>query len=438
VVRLWQHLLGRTDLADQDGQAVEVTYPGRANDGRGADFKDAVVSSRRGRRKGHIEVHVSAGGWKAHGHHRDPVYNEVVLHVVFRRDRDGETVLQNGDSVPTVILNEIIERSPSSGVLVPTSVPRPICLNVAARLGREAVADFLERAGDERFEDKAGRFRDELLQTDASQCLYRGIMEALGYAKNKKPFSELAARVPLSFLQSLAEGSASQEDYIIRQQALLLGTAGLLPSQRPEKPGRPGRDEMADRLEHEWAGGRPGVPMSFRRWDLFKVRPFNSPLRRLAGMMALLDRYRQAGIFAGLAREVRKAPSLKSGALESALVVEGSGYWSQHFDFGSNCGASGPLVGKGRAREILINVVLPLMLAWCRLEGRSRAGNKIKALYLHFPHTARNSIEQHMEQQLGLTPGTVNSARRQQGLIHIYKSRCTQGKCGDCQLGRGA
>jgi hypothetical protein len=41
-----------------------------------------------------------------------------------------------------------------------------------------------------------------------------------------------------------------------------------------------------------------------------------------------------------------------------------------------------------------------------------------------------------MLNQLGLKPGTVNSACRQQGLMHIYQTLCTQGQCEKCDLGR--
>jgi len=43
-----------------------------------------------------------------------------------------------------------------------------------------------------------------------------------------------------------------------------------------------------------------------------------------------------------------------------------------------------------------------------------------------------------MKNQLGLDSRLVNSAQRQQGLIHIYNSLCTQGRCDSCPLGKAA
>jgi len=76
IIKIWQHqLLGRTDLATEGGEPIEIIYPGRINDDQGADFRDAVIATRGKLIKGDIEVHVKSSDWQAHQHHRDPVYN---------------------------------------------------------------------------------------------------------------------------------------------------------------------------------------------------------------------------------------------------------------------------------------------------------------------------------------------------------------------------
>jgi len=83
IVKIWQHqLLDRAELVTEDGEPIEIIYPGRLNDDQGADFRDAVIATSRGLIKGDIELHVKSSGWQAHQHHRDPVYNRVILHVV--------------------------------------------------------------------------------------------------------------------------------------------------------------------------------------------------------------------------------------------------------------------------------------------------------------------------------------------------------------------
>ena len=83
IIKLWQHLLlNRTELVTEEGERLKIIYPGRVNDDRGADFRDAVIATSQGLIKGDIEVHVSSSAWQAHHHHQDPAYNRVVLHVV--------------------------------------------------------------------------------------------------------------------------------------------------------------------------------------------------------------------------------------------------------------------------------------------------------------------------------------------------------------------
>lgn len=83
VVQLWRRLLlNQTELFTESGEPLRIIYPGRVNDDRGADFRDAIIATNHGLLKGDIEVHVNASGWQAHRHHRDPHYNRVILHVV--------------------------------------------------------------------------------------------------------------------------------------------------------------------------------------------------------------------------------------------------------------------------------------------------------------------------------------------------------------------
>ena len=65
---------------------------------------------------------------------------------------------------------------------------------------------LLDWAGDERFGLKVAHFRRELAVKDGDQIVYECLMRALGYSKNKKPFKELAYRLPLKALQVIASG----------------------------------------------------------------------------------------------------------------------------------------------------------------------------------------------------------------------------------------
>ena len=106
------------------------------------------------------------------------------------------------------------------------------CLKAAEHLTAGIIAECLDTAGEERFLAKFSQLEANLAQMEAGQYLYQGVMGALGYSKNKLPFLELARRLPFQALESVAQGNILEAEYLTRQQALLLGTAGLLPSQR--------------------------------------------------------------------------------------------------------------------------------------------------------------------------------------------------------------
>ncbi|MBE9482169.1 MAG: DUF2851 family protein [Chloroflexi bacterium] len=437
IIKIWQHLLlDRTELTTEGGELIEIIYPGRINDDRGADFRDAVIVTSHGLIKGDIEVHIKSSGWQNHQHHHDPAYNRVILHVVMWRDSEAVTTLENGKSAPILVLDKYMKSLNSQWyqrVYHPTTSAIP-CFNIES-LTPGTMVEFLDSAGEQRFLAKATKLQADLAQLGAGQCLYQGIMGALGYSKNKLPFLELARRLPLQKL--ITQSKMSDNEYLARQQALLLGTAGLLPSQRLHwHRNSELDDEWIDKLERLWASCRQTEAMSPDDWHLFKVRPGNFPVRRLVAMSYLIVRYRQQGIFEGVVNAVKEAALSQSPhRLEKVLGVTASGYWASHFDFGSRSRIRSPtLLGSSRAAVIAVNVLLPFTVAWGRLTSQLEIEIKALNLYYCYPKLVVNSIERHMTSQLKLSRRLINSAQRQQGLIHIYNTLCTQGKCDSCPL----
>jgi len=440
IVKIWQHLLlDKTELVTEDGEPIKIVYPGRVNDDRGADFRDAVIVTSQGLAKGDIEVHVKSSSWRAHRHHHDPAYNRVILHVAMWRNTKLATNLQNGKNIPILALHKYIkgqlsQRTDEIEMLAPLNMP---CLKAAERPTTSVMTEFLDSAGEERFLAKAAGFQAGLVQTGASQSLYQGIMATLGYSKNKLPFLELASRLPLQILESITQDKIPDEECLARQQALLLGTAGLLPSQRLNwHPENELNSKWIDKLERLWASFRPTEAMPPNAWHMFKVRPHNYPIRRIAAMSHILLRYRGKGIFEDVVNMVKETP-LSQGHCrpEKWLQVTTNGYWATHTDFGlSSRTRNVTLLGRGRAADIIVNAILPFTFAWSRLASYPELEKKAFELYRYYPRLSVNAVERHMRNQLGLSSSLVNSARRQQGLIHIYNTLCTQGRCNHCPL----
>jgi hypothetical protein len=434
VVKIWQDCIkGRTDLVTEEDGPIEVVYPGRLNDDRGADLCDAVIVTGHGLRKGDIEIHVRSSSWWGHGHHQDPLYNRVILHVVYQRDTGAAVTLQDGRTVPTLALEKYV--TGTLGTLYRCPMP---CCETIDHQNTAFIGNILDKAGDRRFQARAVEFQQQLSQAEAGQVLYRGIMGALGYKKNKAPMLELAQRLPLSRLMTAAPTEISDDECLVRYQALLLGMAGLLPSPptgRCETIGD--RGIWLRRLGQVWESLAETNTMSPADWHTFKVRPVNSPRRRLAAMGYLLCRFRAGGLLPFLLRKVENAATDGDyRGLSEWLLVGADGFWAENLDFGSpSCGVAPALLGESRAGVIVVNVLLPFAVAWGQAASRPDLVEKALDIYHHYPALAKNTLEKHMSRQLGINRVLVNSARRQQGLLYLYKTFCSQGKCRECPLG---
>ena len=434
VVCLWQRRVQTGEvLVTVHGEPVKVLYPGRMNDGHGADFRDAVVVIGGRMLRGDIEIHVHASDWQAHGHHRDAVYDRVVLHVVMRHNGRTVTRLSSGRSVPVVALDLCAgaDTGPAGGCMA--------CSGIARTGSKDRLGDFLDIAGEARFLARAGGFHEDMEQMGAGQSLYRGVMGALGYSRNTLPFLELAERVSLDELETAARRTATEEECLARLQSRLLGMAGLLPLLHRSYQRRDSLDDAGlawpdtgvAGLEELWCSSGSGKVMSPDAWHLFRVRPNNSPVRRLMAMSHLVCRYREKGLLEGLLGSLVEGcfDGGKHRRLEEGLVVGAGGYRGNR--------TRGPtLLGRRRAADIVVNVLLPFSFAWGRSTGRPDMAAGVLDIYHRYPGLAANALERHMKAQFGVEDGLVDSARRQQGLLHIYKTRCTQGRCPDCELER--
>lgn len=408
----------RGALTTGDGRTVIVRSPGIENRDRGPDFLGANIVIADEVLTGDIELHVRSSDWRAHGHHQDPRFNGVILQVVLWDDAKGQARLENGRSIPSLPLSDYLNGSLDELSLRAEARPAALapCRDVGDRMGADWTGELLDRYGQERFYVKSASFEVGMLLEEPEQVLYAGIMGALGYTKNKKPFQELAGRVPLRVLQSIAH-ELQAEDRSIGLQALLLGAAGILPSQCERRSGL-GDPEMVERLEEMWRTVGTGPGMSYSDWHFFRMHPNNFPSRRLLGAGHLIDRYLGVGLLAGVLELVNGAnPGKGAVSIEQGLVVP-------------------ELIGPGRAREITVNVVLPFCLARAETECDPEAAERVLAVYRSYPRLEENRITRYLTAIFWgkARPRVAASAQRQQGLIHLYKAFCQEQRCGVCPV----
>jgi hypothetical protein len=417
---IWQQVAGK-ELTSSEDELVSVIYPGRTNGDNGPDFRDAVIVNKSHLTKGDVEVHVKSSDWYSHKHHTDAEYNNVILHVVMWHDCNSATLLQSGKPVPVLCLSKALRHQ---AYLLPYQLP---CFQIMDHVDRRCLGKLLNTAGEQRFKQKVMHFQAELKQEEAGQVLFRGMMRALGYAKNTKPFEELADRMPLNSIES-REGLALK-------QALLLGTAGLLPSQRWH--GQFAKEKGVQELEQIWQSvGKKVKSMNEGDWNLSHIYPNNSPVRRIVAQSYILERYCQGKILTGILQLVKEAPLPKGHHfLENSLTVAGDSYWRDRFDFDVRSKTKiSALLGNSKAGEIAVNVLLPFAFSWGELTNEAKLTQKAMELYYNYPKLAENCITRHMTKQLCLEEPSDFTACHQQGLIHIFRNYCRDGRCTQCPL----
>jgi hypothetical protein len=430
VVEIWRHqLTGRIDLATEDGRPIQVIYPGMISGGHGADFVDAVIRTGFGLIRGGVEIHVDSSGWWRHGHHEDPAYNGVILHVVYNHDRKQPVRLQNGHVVPTLVLDRFIkgQRGASNQGVNRTLFPALPCRDIATMMNGNILRKVLEAAGEERILARIAEYKTKITRVGAAQALYSGIMESLGYTKNKNQMKTLAGLLPLAKLEALITADSEGKNCLFRLQSLLLGAAGLLPSQyRGKRDHYQPTDTWLIKLDALWEFLGEKSYLARDEWHFFKVRPGNHPVLRLAAMGCLLFRYRAEGILKGLAENI--SPDYRE--IEESLYVPSTGYdnagTGQRFQ-------TAPL-GRERAAAIAVNVLLPLAAARAELASCQEEFRRILKIFRQYHRLAMNNLERHMQQQFLIEKDRITSARQQQGLIQIYRNQCSLGNCPTCPL----
>ncbi len=428
VAFIWQYQLVN-NLTTDTGEKLKVIFPGRVSSDGGGDFKDGVFAIGNSLVYGDVEVHVKSSDWYAHGHNLNPEYNNVVLHVAMWNDHKSGTVLQCGRTIPVVIIGSRLKRL--SRVLYdctrPVDISKISCPEVTKYRDIDTFKEMLICAGIKRFDDRVMHFNTALMSRQADEVIFLGVAAAMGYVKNKAQFERLA-----NILINRGLDNFISEDSINRR-ALLIGTAGLLPSQRLQQGNDVFTDPEVKALEAVWRKNSRVYNMISTDWNCYRVRPDNYPIRRLVALGCLIDRYRRKGLATGILSLIRKqSEKFTYHDIENGFRLFYDGYWSNHIDFGVAKKKETAILGRERAREIIINIVLPFTFAWGRFSGEWNLSKKARDIYCNYPGIRENQLTYHMRRQFLNLRAFSLSACQQQGLINIFKTYCRYRNCTEC------
>lgn len=428
---LWQYqdfALG--SLHTTDGTPVRVIEAGTPNADSGPDFRNAHICIGSTEWHGDVEIHVTSRGWFDHGHQRDSRYNSVVLHVTLCSDLwTGGLLREDGSHLPELLLRPHL-KAPLRRLLYQFRTSERGALPCASWWGQVPRAkkdQLIDSLADERMRTKAQQLADRFLSTPSLEALlHEHLFAGLGYAKNTDPMTDLARRLPLHLLRQI--------DHPVDIEALHLGVAGLLPAPADLlETDRATADYVMD-LRHRFERLQVHHDLSLMertQWRFFRLRPANFPPLRIAQAAALTAP-------GGLLRH-HPIDRLLDGlqqrhpleALRELFEVELSPFWTTHVRLTASTKPRSAAIGRTRRQTLIANTLVPTSLLHAdqtQDEGlRTAAMDLLKALPAERNHILRRFSE------LGTK---THTAYRSQGLLHLYKTRCTRSRCLSCPVGR--
>jgi hypothetical protein len=420
-----------------DGTPVTIIYTGDFNEHRGGpDFQNAEIGLDGLRIKGDIELHKTLGDWHHHGHTNDKNYSQVILHVVLDADADE---LQNATpKVPVLILRdnlafnqrtfwqEFFEKKFARSPELP-------CFPHNLSLSMKFKSKVIHQMGEARLDERISRILTKEINSDESilDKVYELVFDALGYSENRKPFIELSRLLPRELLRKIRDKENSNDLPAIFE-ALFFGISGLLV--KPEKEFTLDVNEYLLDLSAKWEALKVDyniyTQLAEHDWAFFRVRPLNTPYRRIALAAILSSKYFSRSDF--------------SISEEISYDMNDSPFWERHTSFKQSLNEAHALLGEERKRAIMLNVILPARIAF-EAEHSKRKGlpqekiqNVLKPLrevWSEYPSRSSAQYLHVIEQEL-LEGDHIRSTLAEQGSLYLFRNYCMAKRCDECPVGK--
>lgn len=418
------------DLETVGRQPVQICSAGSLNTDGGPDFSGAHIRIGGVDWHGDVEIHRTSGEWLVHRHETDPRYDRVVLHVTLARDRHtGQLQRADGTVIPEVVLLPRLNSSLRKLLYrffahpAPDFPCAPRWREVPDRIRRP----WLRLLGQERLRLRLTALADPASgDDDLDEMLYRAAMRTLGYVPNAEPMEALARRTPLAATRDLDE----RRDV----EALLLGTAGLLPAAASVPAGDSVTTDYVQDLNDRYQAlaHRSTGEMRPESWQFARLRPANTPARRIAQAAALLApggllHHRPLRRLEASLREVKPLQALRA----AVMSAEPDQYWRTHTRADRRCRESPAGIGRTRADDLLVNAVLPVLLITADRRVDLDMEDDVLSIYAELPPSSDRVTRAYEANGDG-----PRDALEAQGLHQLMRTRCRAGRCLSCSVGR--
>jgi hypothetical protein len=411
---IWQfQYFDKKELRCSTGEDLAIFNPGQKNTHAGPDFYNAKLKLDSIEWAGSVEIHIQSSGWREHRHQDDPAYENVVLHVVW--EENERIIRKDGTLLPTL---ELKTRVAPAFLLqykrIVHSRNKIPCANAIASVPDVIRISMLDKALMSRLESKADNILKafEKSNADWEETCYQMLCRNFGFKVNTEPFLQLAQSLPYKILMK-------HSDRLEQMEALIFGQAGFLNETI--------NDPYYLLLKREYTLLKKKYDLARRQmnkaqWRFLRLRPANFPSVRLAQLASVL--HHQKNMFS----KIITALSWKE--MMPVFSVKPSAYWLYHYQFFKKQKKEIPSLGRMSTENILINSIVPILVAYGKSKGDQRFTDRAIRL-LQETGAEKNNILRSWD-ALGLGSSTAFDS---QALIELHNSFCMRRRCLDCNIG---
>lgn len=410
---VWKHKIFPLEgLCTTDGRPVEVIDAGLPNPDAGPDFFNAKLKINGIIWVGNIEIHTSASDWMKHGHHRDPAYDNVILHVAEKVDCEalnstGKAVTQMQLSCPEYVRLRYDE--------LQLAEIQPACYSVLSALPPLRVHSWLSALQAERLEQKTAAIdcRLKRFQNHWEDVFFITLCRNFGFGLNGDAFEAWATGLPF-------RAADKHRDNLIQVEALFFGQAGLLEEVLSDADDYYLQLQKEFRyLQHKF---QLPAPMDAGKWRFLRLRPGNFPHVRLAQLANLY--HREQSLFS----RVMEAETPED--VRRLLAAGTSPYWEEHYSFYKASPHRFKRTGEGALNLILINTVVPFLYAY----GRYKADDALCDRASRFLDSLK-AEDNRITRQWSAAGLHLCTAADSQAVLQLQTLYCDRKDCLRCRFG---
>ncbi|MDR1817947.1 MAG: DUF2851 family protein [Puniceicoccales bacterium] len=288
----WSGDFTQSGMRALGGKPLRCVRPGRWNHEEGPDFIGAVLEIAGETVTGDVEVHFYAEDWLAHGHGSDPMFDNVVLHVLLFPPRRATPLPTLSGRVPETFVmlphlrEDLEDYANREALLALESREKSAWHEALASLAEDARLPLLCAKARDRWGQKV-RFARQRLNTHGwEEACHQLALETLGLRRNRAPMSALALAHPSARMRG------ARADALFDERREEWKLAGLRPANHPLRRLR----QYLDLL-----GARPDWPARLAAWGA------NLPGRNGALLPPETVRFRRALRLPDVARNLSTA-----------------------------------------------------------------------------------------------------------------------------------